>query len=119
MSHPQTAAVCAQPRYEEWARKNRGSIWDYTVEGETELKAQARRRYAVRLCNTCPLKQKCLERHHALVAEKRRTIREGDEMALVGGIWGGRIYKYSTDITKDPEGQESLMPRNDLLNDAA
>lgn len=79
-----TAAICAQPVYEKWARENRASMWDYSVEGENDREAAKRRRVAVGLCAGCEVRTACEKRHEALT--------ETEDGARVPGVWGGRVY---------------------------
>lgn len=76
-------AVCRQPQYEAWMRRQRASMWDYHVEGETPQAKEKRHFRAKGLCFSCPLRRECLARHDELVAAKGERV---------SGIWGGRLY---------------------------
>ncbi|MFD3594322.1 hypothetical protein ACFWU5_16485 [Nocardia sp. NPDC058640] len=84
-----TAAICAQPEHETWARKHRASMWDYHIEGETKQDSISRRRRAVGLCATCPVRAACNRKHKALGDGT-------DGGAHVPGIWGGRVFADKT-----------------------
>lgn len=95
-----TAAICARPEWEQWARDHRASLWDYRVDNETPAAKVKRLRKARELCMKCPLRAKCLERHEELVKANRKFV---DRDNRVGGVWGGRIFADGDDTKNDTE----------------
>lgn len=105
---PFEGAKCREPEHEEWARKHRGSRWDYKIDNESDQEAAARRRYAQGLCFACPVRQECRDEHTRLAARKK-----GEQ---VPGVWGGVIHReYASSTHHRRMATPGLFPPEDAF----